>query len=218
MKVNGVGQPALVTKAATTHFDGLDPAVEAFRRTLAPLEGPRIKDTPPVSLDGPGRRFDRLQSAPHHPGPLALPVLAGPGAARIVPPRLGPILEAPRSGRLQRTGTPRLETGRRPVGRVGPPVLSGPFEIGPSGLHPGPVFRTPPLVHGRIQTWSPVEPVQRPLRLGPKPRLQRGVDRGRPPIHANPLDVLQLLRRETGIPLRKGGFRPVYPPCSTGPT
>ena len=196
MKVNGMGQPAFVTKTPAAHFDGFDPAVEDFRRPITHLKNDRIKDTPPVSFDGFGGRLtssSRPRIAPDHP---RFPSWRAPGRHASYPHGWARSWRAPARAVFNvrvRHGSKRV-VGRsdRWAGWVHP-ALSGPFEIGPSGLHPGPVFRTPPLVHGRIQTWGHVEPVQHPLLLGPGSRLQRGADRGRPPIHADPLDVLQLL-------------------------
>ena len=78
MKVNGVGQPALVTKAPAAHFDGLDPAVEAFCQTIASLQDDRIKEALQLPFNGPGRCFDRLKPTPASPRTNRAPRLGGP--------------------------------------------------------------------------------------------------------------------------------------------
>ena len=101
VEVNGIGKPLFVAESSAAHLDGLDPAVDAFSRTIAHLQKDRIQDAPEVILDGLGRGLDRFEPAPCGPGQPSFPALARLGGMHVMPQFTGHLLDGIRPGGLQ---------------------------------------------------------------------------------------------------------------------
>ena len=67
MEVDCIGKPLFVAEASAANLDHLDPAIEAFRWSIAYLQDHRIQNAPQVFFDRPGHFLDRLQAITGRP-------------------------------------------------------------------------------------------------------------------------------------------------------
>ena len=213
MKVDGIAESLLVAEPPRPCLHRLDPAVDAFSMTVISVQDHGVDNAPQVLLQCGRHLLHGCQATARHPVDQAFPALHRPRPVLVVPQLRRKVFHCPGTSRFQRRVAQRGKGSSlvpAHVGRTPQPLVLGAFELRIPGFEQLPMLITTHLINAFAEVLGNMEAVESNLAIRVLNGVPRCLDIGRPHVHTDGFDTVELLSIQLLIEAAKTTCQAVF--------